>query len=289
MKIQSTRYLHRIVQRILPVLIVLFLCRPCFGADETIYIYFHSSEANINNFKSLKMEFDRYLHQFGPYELQPVKKRAEFEKQIRNNTNCLFLISSWHYTMLHSQLPVKPVLVGFRNGKNTQKRLLIAKKDCCGLSLPSITIASASSIQHTRSVIQNMPGGNRLNADDMRILAVPKDIDAIMAVGFGMSGAALITEASHDRLKLLPPMLSRELTILAVGPEAPLLILATRETCRKKHAKLIQGIKQMTETLVGKQQIRMLGLENFQEITEDDMKLLTVTKFPARPQEEKCD
>ena len=189
MKIPSTQYLHGIIQCILPVLLGLFLCRACFGADKTIYIYFHSSETNINNFKSLKMEFDRYLRQFGPYQLQPVKKRAEFEKQIRNQANCLFLISSWHYKLLQSRLPVKPVLVGTRNGKNTQKRLLIASRDCCDLSLPTVTIASASSIPHTRSVIQDMSGSSHLNADALRILTVPKDIDAIMAVSFGMSGA----------------------------------------------------------------------------------------------------
>ncbi|QTA87282.1 Uncharacterized protein dnm_033120 [Desulfonema magnum] len=38
------------------------------GANKTT-IYFYSSESNINNFKSLKIEFDSYLSSFGNYEL----------------------------------------------------------------------------------------------------------------------------------------------------------------------------------------------------------------------------
>lgn len=36
------------------------------SGEGKIKIYFYSSETNINNFRSLKMEFDRYLSRFAP-------------------------------------------------------------------------------------------------------------------------------------------------------------------------------------------------------------------------------
>jgi len=47
--------------------------------SDKIVIYFYSSESSINNFKSLKKEFDTYFSAFGPYEFQPVKKQQDFE------------------------------------------------------------------------------------------------------------------------------------------------------------------------------------------------------------------
>ena len=57
------------------------------GAGKTM-VYFYSSETNINNFKSLKIEFDRYLSKQGPYEFQPFSSREDFEKHVKDKENC---------------------------------------------------------------------------------------------------------------------------------------------------------------------------------------------------------
>ena len=49
-------------------------------------IYFYSTETNINNFKSLKMEFDRYLSKLGSFEFQPFIAKETFEKHIKDGT-----------------------------------------------------------------------------------------------------------------------------------------------------------------------------------------------------------
>jgi hypothetical protein len=280
-------YKHLIVSVMLTAVSLLWFSTTVFSGEEKTFIYFHSSETSINNFKSLKMEFDRYLSRFGPYEFQPIKERTEFEKQITLPHNCLVLLSSWHYGRICDAFQGKPVLVGIRNGKNTQKRLLVADKDFSDLSSSGMNIASAGSIQHTKSVIKDMFDEKKLNPDAMRILTVPKDIDAIMAVGFGMSGAALITEYSYDRLKLLTPVLHEKLKILATGPEFHLMILAVRSTCIEKNRPLIRIIKEMPDTPLGQKQIHMLGLDSFQDATSSDVKILNITKNLTRQQEER--
>ncbi|MFH2067739.1 MAG: PhnD/SsuA/transferrin family substrate-binding protein [Pseudomonadota bacterium] len=280
-------YKHLIVSVMLTAFSLLWFSTTVFSGEEKTFIYFHSSETSINNFKSLKMEFDRYLSRFGPYELQPVKERPEFEKQIAHSQNCLILLSSWHYKRIGSTFQGKPVLIGIRNGKNTQKRLLVADKDFPDLASSAVNIASASSIQHTQSVMRDLFDEKKLNVDALRILTVPKDIDAIMAVGFGISGAALITEYSYDRLKLLTPVLYEKLKILATGPEFHLMILAARSTCIEKNRPLIQIIKQMPDTPLGQKQIHMLGLDSFQDATNSDVKILNITQNLTRQQEEK--
>ncbi len=93
-----------------------------------IKIYFYSSETNINNFKSLKMEFDRYLSKFGPYEFQPFSSRDVFEKQVKGKENCLLLLSSWHYRHIHKKYALTPALTGVRNGKKYQRKILVTSQ-----------------------------------------------------------------------------------------------------------------------------------------------------------------
>ena len=91
-----------------------------------VKIYFYSSETNINNFKSLKMAFDRYLFRFGPYEFQPFKSRDVFEKHVKGRENCVFILSSWHYRHIHKEYSLIPVLSGVRKGKKYQRKILVA-------------------------------------------------------------------------------------------------------------------------------------------------------------------
>jgi hypothetical protein len=53
------------------------------SGEGKIKIYFYSSETNINNFKSLKMEFHRYHSKFGLYEFQPFSARHVFEEHVK--------------------------------------------------------------------------------------------------------------------------------------------------------------------------------------------------------------
>ncbi len=254
-----------------------------FSEAETTAIYFHSSETSINNFKSLKIKFDRYLSQFGPYEFQPVRERTEFEKQIRSRKDCVMLLSSWHYRKIHKTGLCEPVLVGFRNGKKTQKRVLVAPEGYDFRKSHGLKLASASSIQHTKSMIKKMPA-IQLDADSLRILTVPKDIDAMMAVSFGMSEAALITENSYNRMKSLNPLLYKRIDIIAKGPESHLMVLAAHKTCLPQMEKIIRIIQKMSENASGQKQIRMLGLDGFQNVTEEDLLMLNASASSIKPQ-----
>lgn len=233
-------------------------------------IFFYSSETNINNFKSLKMEFDTYLSSLGPYEFQPFQDRETFEEYVRNKPNCLLLLSSWHYANIHQRHHLKALFVGSRNGRKYQKNLLVA----CGESLTldviqAGRIASASSVQHTESILRSIAAARPAPAG-FKILTVPKDIDALMALGFGMAKAALTTAHSLEKLQRINPMLSTKLSILAESEEALLLILAVPEDFASEVAPLLSILQEMPATSAGKKNMRMLGLDNWQPFEPSD-------------------
>jgi len=239
------------------------------SGEGKIKIYFYSSETNINNFKSLKMEFDRYLSKFGPYEFQPFSARNVFEKQIKGKDNCLLLLSSWHYRHIHKAYALTPALTGVRNGKKYQRKILVAdeKGPDIETAKPGL-IASASNLQHTLSVLKQML--NKYAAHPFRVLTVPKDIDALMSVGFGMAKLAFASENAFHELQGVNPRLCRKMKILSEGEKTLLLIVAQPQRVGESGLKALDIIKDMAKNPDGRKRIRMLGLDGWADLDASD-------------------
>ena len=238
------------------------------GSDK-IKIYFYSSETNINNFKSLKMEFDRYLSKFGPYEFQPFSSRDVFEKQVKGKENCLLLLSSWHYRHIRKKYALTPALTGMRNGKKYQRKILVSGEKPADIEAarPGL-VASASSLQYTTSALKMML--KKFAEHPFQVLTVPKDIDALMSVGFGMAKLAFASENAFDELKGVNPRLCSKMKILAEGEETLRLILALPQGFTGNSSKTIDMIRNMATDSDGKRRIRMLGLDGWQELDSSD-------------------
>jgi hypothetical protein len=243
---------------------------PTLAKPDKITIYFYSSETNINKFKSLKMEFDSYLAQFGDYEFQPFNDRKTFEEHVKDKQQSLLLLSSWHYALIHKEYSLKPVLVGVKKDQKYQKRILVTSDSSADLeSVKTGQIASASSVQHTISTLKEIFNGKEA-AEDFKILTVPKDIDALMSVGFGMAKSALTTESSLENLKMLNPPLYKKMRILGESKESLLLIVAVPETFATGAEEIIHIIQEMATNPDGEKRIRMLGLDGWQPLDPSD-------------------
>lgn len=235
------------------------------SGEDKIKIYFYSSETNINNFKSLKMAFDRYLSRFGPYEFQPFKSRDVFEKQVKGKENCVFILSSWHYRHIHKEYSLIPVLSGVRKGKKYQRKILVADEKAPDIetSKPGL-IASASSLQYTFSVLKKML--KKYAEHTFRVLTVPKDIDALLTVGVGATKLAFASRNAFDDLQGINPGLCRKMKVLAEGDKTLLLIVALPKGLTANKEKTVDMIKNMPLNPDGKMRIRMLGLDGWQEL-----------------------
>ncbi len=246
----------------------LFLTPAAIAESDKIVIYFYSSESSISNFNSLKTEFDTYFSAFGPYEFQPVRKRQHFENSAKERKRCLLLLSSWHYSKIYEAYLLRPALVGMRNGKTYQKRILVGKGASAGMEdAKTGTIASAGSIRHSRVALTGIFGKKDI-ADKAEILTVPKDIDALMSVGLGMAHYALTAENSVGQLKRLNPTLYKDMKIIAEGKDSMLLILAFPESMKgdKSMTELIRIIHDMPLTTDGRKKIKRFGLDGWERI-----------------------
>lgn len=246
-----------------------------FPDSQKTTIYFYTSETNINNFASLKMEFDRYLAQFGAYEFQPFKDRWAFETRIKKAGGGLVVLSSWHYREIHKTVNLKPVLIGLRDGRKSQKRILVVPNGQTSLSAAIDSVSSAADEQLTRDLCEKMMTPPLLDPNGgLRILAVPKDIDALMSVGFGISKAALTTENAFHKLSLVNPALHRKMKILIQGQDTYLPVVAVLSKGSENVYRLLNIIEKMPQDEDGRNRIGMLGLDGWHKVDPADEKKL---------------
>lgn len=266
--------------RVLPIMLsaVLAVFPGAFSAEAPAgtTVYFYSPETNINNFSALKGEFDGYLAGHGSLRFQPFSDRETFEKVVVEKRPGLYLLSSWHFKQLASQSSLQPVLVGTVKDKTTQKHVLFARKTTAALAdLKGQTVASAGTKEYTLNLLKDVLGAeNQPLIDSMKILVVPKDIDALMAVGFGMAKAAIATDTGAGKLARVNPKQFEALHSLASGSESLLPVLALPAGA---DAALNEGagvFAAMGAGAEGRQRLLLLGLEGMKPLAPEELKSL---------------
>ncbi len=236
-------------------------------ARSTYTVYFYNPETNINHYSLLKGEFDKYLSNYGPFKFQPFSDRKIFEEFLIKQRDGVFLLSSWHYRDLLGKVPIVPVFVGFLNGKTTQRKILSTKEDITSIdSLRGKSIASAGSEEYTKNILTQMLGKEKKNIiQSLKILTVPKDIDALMAVGFGMASSALTAENSFAKLLAINPKQYGLLNQLA-SMETLLQIVAAPKQFNENVGLLLSIIQDMMSSAEGKRNLKMISLDGWKKV-----------------------
>ena len=242
------------------------------------YLYFYNPESNINDFRSLKTLFNRYLSSKGKYKFQPFKNKRTFERFLKKRKHGVFLLSSWHYQSLLEQgySNLIPILVGTNKGKSTYTKILTTRKYIKNIKqLRRKRIASAGDRNYTKNTLESMATGLKV-----KILPVPKDIDALMSVLFGMAQGAL---TSHQSLKTLATINKRKYRLLrqhAKSKEIMLPLIVVHKPISKKTTKrLLYAVQKMSASFKGRAVLGKLGWNGWKRITKTEKRRLMTLKM----------
>lgn len=246
------------------------------AAPDPLVVYFYNPETSVKNFASLKIEFDTYLSGHGPYQFQPFSDRSTFEESLSLRQNGVFLVSSWHFRQLRHAADLDPALVGVYRGKTTQRKLLAVRKDLrTPGALTGGTVATAGTEEYTVTVLREMMGRENLRMiNSLKVLTVPKEIDALMSVGFGMAGSALTTESTMTKLSLVNSKLHAMLYQMAVSEESLLPVVAVPGKDQARVQPLVAILEGMSARPEGQARLHLLGLEGLRRIGPAEMRYL---------------
>ncbi len=247
-----------------------------YASAQSPSIYFYSIESNVNNYSLLKIEFDTYLSKFGSYKFLPFKDNVTFEKFINSDMHGVCLLSSWHFQQLRAEALIEPFLVGRRNQANTQRYVLSASNGIRNIQkLRGERISSAGGESYTRSILSKMVAKeDAALLDTIDILVVPKDIDALMIVGFGIVKAALTTENSVAKFGEINPRQHKLLRAIATSEKVLLPLIAAPVTKGNDISHLLTVVDDMENQAEGLPRLRMLGLDGFEKLSAGQLKSL---------------
>lgn len=252
--------------------IFLLLFLPTLSSAEDVRnLYFYSNESTVSSYKTLKAEFDTYLKHQGNYHFQPFDDQATFETFVKGKQDGLFVVSHWHYEHLNAEQRLVPLLVGTHAGKTAVRRVLVGPRGTDSTDLQGV-VATAFTPEAGRNMLTQILGAQQAQA--LELLQVPKDIDALMSVGFGMADYALSTEEGLAHVAKLNPSFQAQMGITAQGEKTLLLIAAAPASVGTKAQTLANIVQNMGKTPDGKQGMRMLGLDDWQKPSKAEMQLL---------------
>lgn len=232
---------------------------------DTITIYHYNPESHSDRNLVLKNTFDRYFQINHNIQLQPVDDRIAFQSLIEHDTASLFIMSDWHYRQLaNSNTELVPYLRGLKNGQDTFYKLLVGKAP---LTTPKATIAVSGTGDYVNTLLEEMRIADPTRIRQPRLLMVPKDIDALLAVGFGLADAALATESSFEKLSLLYQNEYQQLQVLGrSSPQKRLVVVFI-----KRHQAAVQlaldALENMNQSKEGRLGLNLLGLDEWTRLT----------------------
>lgn len=233
---------------------------------ERRIVCFYNPAANVESFAALKISFDAYLAQMGPYEWQPFNDYQTLAAFLLKNPSSIVILPSWFYAPLNQRIVLTPFLVGINKKGNSSQQIVLVGKQMVShpdiLRDKLIAVAGSEAFAH-QLLAKIFPSQPPDWFAALRILAVPKDIDALMAVGFGMAQFALASEEVLVGLSSINPNLAKALVASKQSHEVLLPIVATAQAASKDNAALVAVIENMGQTPQGQQKLRMMGISGW--------------------------
>ncbi|MFK5968537.1 MAG: PhnD/SsuA/transferrin family substrate-binding protein [Candidatus Marithrix sp.] len=181
----------------------------------TTFIF--NPEARISKIKTVKSGLEKYLRlQGNDTKVYIFANSKDFQGSMPRLQPEIAIVASYYFSSMKDEFKWKSILFGHKKGKKYFSKVLVTLKSITNIqqlkkkSLATVALGAISS-----SYINTLlPTGLSVKNDDIRIVSVSKDIDAIMALGFEQVQAAIVTKTSFNKLKKINPDAVKNLHIL---------------------------------------------------------------------------
>lgn len=263
-----TRMATRFLGMIAVALSVLVSGNATMADDIPVTVYFFNPEINVDRNTVLKQKFDQLLLKGGHYRFQPVRDRAVFENLVNREVDrhAVYMLSDWHFRLLSESAPLTAYLIGEKNGSTSYRKLLVRRKQPASISSFKLTtVASAGSLAYSERLLKEiLTQRPELSAATARLLEVPKDLDALLALGFGMADAAICTEDSLQQLAALYQNQYEQLAIWGESQTQQRMIVAARTHASVQQQAVLDYLMEFNHSAEGQIRLKMLGLDRWQ-------------------------
>jgi len=236
--------------------------------------YYYNPDSPQSNLGRLKREFDTFLSENNfPYTFQPFTHFADFHRVISEKRPSFILVPNWYYRQYGKQLGLRPLLVPVRNGTTTYKKtLLISPGVSTGINDYDIISFAMTTMgpDGATDVLRELITDELVSLQQLNIINVPKDLDAILALVLGQVKMALVAQDNLQVISDVNPRITQRIQKLDRTITVPMPIL-----CYLEDVLSAEDVKQVTEKFMGmaaehprNKIMEMLQIDDWQKFSE---------------------
>lgn len=173
-------------------------------------LYYFNPDSAINNMGRLKREIERCLAGMeSQVSFQPFAHLVDFDRQVREMRPDFLFLPEWYFQKYGAALKIKPFLLNLRRGTSSYHKILLADQNS-GVSLDNLknrTLAMTSMGPDSKEILNKILFANQQNitAEELNLLFVPKDSDALFALALGQVELALVVKDSMAEIGRINP------------------------------------------------------------------------------------
>ena len=261
----STMCMLRLTQRLRALAascLVLCLGSGALAASER-RILLYDPDANLGDIVEIAAAFSRYLQRSGEsWTFQAVQQRDVFE-QLLHDADSEFAIVSSAY-LRTNEAAFAPLLVPSEHNDVYYRKQLVTNKKVQAAVLSGKNIAVSGAGDEDSPETQAILGDlSKAGVTKPILVSLPKDIDALMALYFGQTDAALVAPHSIEVMQRISPKAVTSLAVLLETRRmlrAPLCAIG-RNVSPKRRDTLVQYLRGMAQDPDGKEAMRRMAFD----------------------------
>lgn len=238
-------------------------------AEEFNIIYF-DPDGNLRNITSLQSEGNKYFQSLSPdVNFFVIASEQILNTEVERLKPQFMIVQSLYYSRQKGSLGFKPYFIFLtKDNYFYHKKIITMNPEIKSLEdLDKKVVASAL----PKEITKELTGGER----NWKLLTVPKDMDALMALKFKQADAALVADNSLESFKKLDPSDSQNINSIFTTKSIflPLGVSTKYTTNKEMLAKLTEFMKKIKTDTNGSAFIRMM---NFDDVSDNKKTLGSV-------------
>jgi len=246
--------------------LLLALALPVRAAAQEIDFFFYSPQVGPDNLSLLKQTADAYFRESGmTVRFQSFVRFEDLETEASQRRPQFLLVPRWVFTTRCLDPLLTPLARPIRNGRMNDRRALMA-----GRSITRTEQLDGGAIAATVPATGDNAGEAgalaRFRSDhpNVRVIPVPKDVDALLAVGFGQVDAAFVSLAQFDMLSRVNPAVTAGLHEIGYSDETPFPQVYATSAASPDVAKRMEAVLEGTvHSETGRRLSNLLGFDQW--------------------------
>lgn len=230
-------------------------------------LYFFSPDWRPPDLGKLAASVEQALDAGGlTVSFQAFTRYEDFERQVVEKPPVFMIAPAWLDGPAGRRLGLSLTAIAhpLRHGKSTYRKALMTRPGIDSIDELARGSVAATLYSMGDGSPQAVLGAFHLGGDSAKVVPVPKDVDALLALSFGQVDAALVTSEQYEVLAQTSPIEAERLRVLAFSPEVKLPPVfacgGADEALRRRLRDLLVKLQEVPD---GATVLQLLGFDRF--------------------------